>query len=254
MLCWRLDLLVRTNFNYSIHWVKRRNEQSAASLLHWPRSTTDQMQLVLLCRDQDVQYFVPGNGTTGQGPQSGIQLQLIGKGMVCNPCGRLYHLVPLGVSINSVSVGDSIKLTGTLAADLLSNRQNWTFIQSHGPERWGASELKWECQTHWDISRPRASAWLSYERWHDLCQGIVSQEVALLTKHLVRAEKQSTWLKLHGRMNQLKCLGSEACDKPRGGTSRERRAAQNCCFLRLLPVLIGGEIRKPDNNDLWCLV
>lgn len=92
---------------------------------------------------------------------------------------------------------------------------------------------------------------------HDLFEGIVSYDLALCIKHLVKVEKQFTCVELNRRVNQFRYLGNDAHDKPSeinpGSDKLGGHAVQNWCFLRLLPVLIGDKIRDPVDNDVWQL-
>lgn len=60
------------------------------------------------------------------------------------------------------------------------------------------------------------------------------------------------------RLNQFRYLGNDAHDEPcqmsPGSDKLGGHAVQNWCFLRLLPVLIGDQIRSPADNNVWQLV
>lgn len=93
---------------------------------------------------------------------------------------------------------------------------------------------------------------------HDLFEGIVSSDLALYIKHLVRVDKQFTYLELNQRINQFHYLGNDANDKPCDINPESDKlgghAVQNWCLLRMLPVLIGEKIRSPDHNEVWQLI
>lgn len=92
---------------------------------------------------------------------------------------------------------------------------------------------------------------------HDLFEDILSYDLALCIKHLVKVEKQFTYAELNRRGNPFRFLGNDAHDKPSEINPRSDKlgghAVQNWCFLRLLPVLIGDKIWDPTDN-VWQLV
>lgn len=92
---------------------------------------------------------------------------------------------------------------------------------------------------------------------HDLFEGIVSYDLALFIDTLVK-EKHFTYLQLNRCKNQFKYQGNDGNDKPAAlspGCERlSGHAAQNWCFLRLLPLLVGDRIKNPCDNEIWQLI
>ncbi len=93
---------------------------------------------------------------------------------------------------------------------------------------------------------------------HDLFEGIVSADLSLYIQHLVKVDKQFTYLELNRRINRFKYLSNDANDKPcevnPGSDKLSGHAVQNWCLLRLLPLLIGEKIQSPSENKVWQLV
>lgn len=91
---------------------------------------------------------------------------------------------------------------------------------------------------------------------HDLFEGIVSYDVALFLKYLIKTKKWFTYSVLNRRIKQLKYKGSDALTKPCSvnpdAGKLSGQAVQNWNFLRLLPVLIGDKVQDPD-DDVWQL-
>lgn len=92
--------------------------------------------------------------------------------------------------------------------------------------------------THFHVCQPGLPPCLG----HDLFEGMVSSDLALYIKHLVRVVKQFTYLELNRQTSHFHYLGSDAHDKPCDVSPDNDKlgghAVQNWCFLRLLPVLI----------------
>lgn len=93
---------------------------------------------------------------------------------------------------------------------------------------------------------------------HDLFEGIVASDLALYIQHLVKVNKEFTYLELNRRINQFKYQGNDANDRPcevsPGSDKLGGHAVQNWCLLRMLPVLIGEKIKSPGDNQTWQLV
>ncbi|KAL0150086.1 hypothetical protein M9458_054611, partial [Cirrhinus mrigala] len=92
---------------------------------------------------------------------------------------------------------------------------------------------------------------------HDLFEGIVSVDLQMYIKHLVSIEKHFTFVQLNRRISQLKLKGNDANNRPcvvkADGEKLGGSAAQNWCFLRLLPILVGTRVKNPLDDQVWQL-
>ena len=92
---------------------------------------------------------------------------------------------------------------------------------------------------------------------HDLFEGVVSYDLAMYIRHLVKVEKHFTYVQLNRCVSQFKHLGSDShnkpCDIKVDADKLGGHAAQNWCFLRLLPLYIGDRIKDPVDNKVWQL-
>jgi len=92
---------------------------------------------------------------------------------------------------------------------------------------------------------------------HDLFEGVVSVDLAMYIKHLVKVGKHFTYGQLNQTISQLTYLGSDANNKPcevkSDGEKLGGHAAQNWCLLRLFPILVGDRIKNPLDDEVWQL-
>lgn len=92
---------------------------------------------------------------------------------------------------------------------------------------------------------------------HDLFEGIVCYDLALFISQLLQ-EKHFPQLHLNRCKNQFKYKGNDASSKPAdvspGSERLSGHAVQNWCFLRLLPLFVGGRIKDPTENEVWHLI
>lgn len=91
---------------------------------------------------------------------------------------------------------------------------------------------------------------------HDLFEGLVSKDIALFIHYFVK-KKYFTYAHLNRSIVKFKYVGSDAKDKPvpvsLKGDKLSGQAVQNWCFLRLLPVLVGRQV-KSHNDEVWQLM
>ena len=89
---------------------------------------------------------------------------------------------------------------------------------------------------------------------HDLFEGIIKVDLYLILKNLTN-RKLFSYDQLNTRVERFKFKGAEALDKPPRMTDKciSGHAVQVWCFLRMLPLLIGDKIQ--DTNDpVWRLL
>jgi len=92
---------------------------------------------------------------------------------------------------------------------------------------------------------------------HDLFEGIVSVDLQLYLKHLVAIGKHFTFVQINRMVSQIKFKGSyadnQSCVIRADGEKLGGSAAQNWCLLRLLPILVGKHIKNPLEDQIWQL-
>jgi len=92
---------------------------------------------------------------------------------------------------------------------------------------------------------------------HDLFEGTVTRDVALIIKHFVKVDKYFTYEHLNRLISRFKYVGSDAENKPcelkDNADKVGGHAVQNWYFLRLLPLLVGDRIRNKE-NPVWNLL
>ncbi len=92
---------------------------------------------------------------------------------------------------------------------------------------------------------------------HDLFEGVVLYDLAMYISHLVNVEKHFTYVQLNRSISQFTYPGSDLnkrpCEVRKDGRNLGGHAAQNWCFLRLLPLYIGDRIKNPVENQVWQL-
>ncbi|XP_071810939.1 uncharacterized protein [Apostichopus japonicus] len=89
---------------------------------------------------------------------------------------------------------------------------------------------------------------------HDLFEGVLNYDVALILAYFIKQKKWLTYTDLNRRIMQFKYLGSDRHNQPSkvnpSGENLGGQAVENWCLVRLLPVLIGDKISDP-NDAVW---
>lgn len=91
---------------------------------------------------------------------------------------------------------------------------------------------------------------------HDLFEGVVASDLALYLNCFVKVKKFFTYSELNRRIRQFTYKGSDSNSTPsevsEKGTKLGGQATENWCLLRLLPVIIGEKITDTD-DPVWQL-
>lgn len=91
---------------------------------------------------------------------------------------------------------------------------------------------------------------------HDLFEGVMSYDLPLYLKNIIKKKKWFTYSLLNRRIKQFKYKGSEAQTKPCAVNPDRAKlsgqAIQNWNLLRLLPVLIGDKVQNHE-DEVWQL-
>jgi len=248
-----------------------------ADLMPHNRSSTDQMQLVLLCKEHDFKYF-------GQDLVMGTlvndlkDLELNGvtlsdgkvyKGTLCAIAGDNLGSHNIGGFVENFSRSShfcrycEISREAFHADPLIQGTKRTVqsysgHVQSSEGQTTSSGGVKFDSVfntlKYFHVCQPGLPPCLG----HDLFEGIVSSDLALYINHLVKVDKMFNYLELNQRINQFKYLGRDANDKPCEVNPEAEKlgghAVQNWCLLRMLPVLIGDKVKNPGDNKVWQLV
>nr|XP_023659190.1 uncharacterized protein LOC111839475 [Paramormyrops kingsleyae]XP_023659191.1 uncharacterized protein LOC111839475 [Paramormyrops kingsleyae] len=241
------------------------------------RSTTDQMQLVLLCNEQAFKYFgidkvfEPLIKDLKALEETGV---VIGDGQIVK--GRLCAIS--GDNLGSHSIGgfvenfskshyfcrycDLDRTTFQNSPLLCGNTRTEQSYRNHLQELGTSgrnsevgikSDSPFNQLSFFHVCQPGLPPCLG----HDLFEGIVSSDLALFIGYLVK-NKHFSYLHLNRCIDQFKYQGSDAHDKPAdvspGSNKLTGHAAQNWCLLRLLPLLVGDRIKNPCDDAVWQLL
>lgn len=248
-----------------------------ANLLPYSRFSVDQMQLVLLCTEDNLKLFgqqkvfaqLMNDLKTLE--TQGVQLwdeSLIKVGLLAVLGDNLGSHMVAGLSENFSRetymcryctidrqrfqntpniVGDW--RTKEWHSEILTLLDNDSSKSIHGVK----SDCVFHCLKSFHIYESGLPPCLA----HDCFEGVVSYDVALILKHFIKVEKYFTIAYINRRICQFKYLGSDRQNKPAEvKESLEKlsgNAVQNWCFLRLLPIIIGQKIENKE-NQVWCLL
>lgn len=89
---------------------------------------------------------------------------------------------------------------------------------------------------------------------HDIFEGVVTYDVALILKNLIKEKRWLTYDILNHRLTTFHYLGTDARSKPCqvnvSGDKLGGQAVQNWSLIRLLPVIVHDKIKNPD-DAVW---
>jgi len=240
----------------------------------YARTNIDNLQLALLCRETDLTYFGPEN----------VMAQLIAD---------LKDLEINGVAVGDVTY--SVRLVCTLGDNLgshwlggfstnfssnryicryclvekkkndagslckvaeLRNPQNYdravTNAQHTGhPSDGVVRKSVLNDLTFYNVCMPGLPPCLG----HDLFEGIVQFDLALVIRNLMKKSSLLSYNYLNQTVAHFEFLGHDSCDKPSAisdSASIGGHAVQNWCFLRLLPIWVHDVIDLKD--EVWQFV
>lgn len=233
-----------------------------ANILLRNRSSIDQMQLVLLCRQQDFGVMEYGvtllDGQLCKGTPCAIAGDNLGShnigGFTVNFCKSSYFCRYCEIDREAFQADPLAKGRDHIP----QTYQKHVAAGSHNVEARDCGGVKFDSifneLTYFHVFQPGLPPCLG----HDLFEGIVSTDLALYLNHLVLKEKDFIYVELNRCINQFKYQGNDANNKPcevnPGSGKLSGHAVQNWCFLRMLPVLIGDKIKSPGDNVVWQLI
>lgn len=248
-----------------------------ADLLPHNRSSIDQMQLVLLCKEQDFKYFgqdvvmgqlvkdlkdLESNGVVlpdGQ-VRKGILHAIAGDNLGSHGIGGFLENFSKSVNFCRYCEIDrntfqTDPLCRATTRTVQSYREHVQRLEDGSVQSGGIKfDSLFNKLSFFHVCKPGLPPCIG----HDLFEGVVASDLALYIQHLVKVNKEFTYLELNRRINQFKYQGNDANDRPcevsPGSDKLGGHAVQNWCLLRMLPVLIGEKIKSPGDNQTWQLV
>ena len=232
------------------------------------RSSIDQIQLALLCREIDFKKF-------------GIQkvyrelvkdltdlevsgIQVAGntvKGAVLAVCGDNLGSPEIGGFNTSFGTAEYFCRYCTVSRSSLADKPYVTGLP-RTPENYDSAVSSQTLGVvtssvlnelnHFHVCQPGLAPCLA----HDVFEGVLSIDLALYIKYFVQ-KKWFTYEQLNRAIGQFKYIGADAKDKPsvlpRSNDKLCGQAVQNWVFLRLFPIIIGNWIVN-YTDDVWQLV
>lgn len=246
-------------------------------ILPYNRSSIDQMQLVLLCREQDFKYFgvdkvfapliedlkileergvVVSDGSVLKGSLVAIAGDNLGShsiGGFLENFSRSIHFCRY-CKIDRDAFMKNPELCGTTRTPQ-SYASNLQDLETSATD--SVCGIKFDSPfnqlSYFHVCQPGLPPCLG----HDLFEGVIAYDLPLYIRHLVE-ENHFTYLQLNRCKNQFRYEGNDGRDKPAdlspGSDKLSGHAVQNWCFLRLFPLLVGGRIKDPCDNEMWQLI
>ncbi len=245
-----------------------------ANLDPFYRSSVENLQLVLLCREEHFKYF--GHDKVFSTMLSDIK-ELETNGLVISG-----HVVKASVfciagdNLGSHNIGgftENFSTSTYFCRYCLVTRSEFHDFQKGAPPRTvqnyneavqqirsGALTefrgLKFDSVfnslTYFHVSQPGLPPCIG----HDVFEGVVAYDLAMYIKHFVKVKKFFTYSQLNRRIRQFSYQGSDATSTPSDvsekGVKIGGQATENWSLLRLLPIIIGEKIAETD-DPIWQL-
>lgn len=247
------------------------------------RSTVDHIQLVVLCREQDVKvrtglnkvlarivndlkkletHGIMVNGVCYKGSLVALLGDNLGSHFVggftenfstseyfcrfCDITRKQFHDTPYSLGSNRNAVTYESDAQAASDAQQLSGKMSESV---HGIKF--RSEL---CRlTYYHVCNPGLPPCLA----HDLFEGIIAVDMALFIKYFVNNVKWFNYRQLNHAIAQFQYVGSDSSTKPAelhdNAKKLSGQAVQNWCFIRLFPLFVLGKV-KDFKDKVWLLI
>lgn len=239
------------------------------------RSSVDQLQLLLLCTEQDFKYF--GHERVFSKMFSDLR-ELEDNGLVTSSGHTVQATVLciVGDNLGSHCIGgyaENFSTSSHCCRYCLAPRQDMDKVSVKFPVRTVESykeavQLIQDGETsvngvkfdslfnglqYFHVCQPGLPPCIG----HDIFEGVVAYDLAIYIQYFVKVKKWLTYQQLNRQIKQFKYLGSDASSVPSEVSERGIKvggqAAENWCLLRLLPIIIGDRI-KDTQDQVWQLV
>lgn len=207
-----------------------------ANLDPFYRSSIENLQLVLLCREEHFKYF--GHDKVFSTMLSDIK-ELETNGLVIS--------------------GHVVKATiFCIAGDNLGSHQIGGFTENFSASTYCCRYcLAARSELHdFQKGAPPRTVQNYNEAVQEIFEGVVAYDMAIYIKYFVKVKKCFTYSQLNRRIKQFSYHGSDATSTPsevaEKGDKIGGKATENWSLLRLLPILIGEKITDTD-DPIWQL-
>lgn len=238
------------------------------------RSSVENLQLLLLCREVDFKYF--GHEKVFSTMLSDIK-ELETNGLVIS--GHVFKATVFciaGDNLGSHNIGgftENFSTSTYFCRYCLVTRRELHDLQKGAPPRTvqnyneAVEELQsgaltesrglkfdsvFNSLTYFHVCQPGLPPCIG----HDVFEGIVAYDLAIYIRYFVKVKKFFTYTQLNRRIKQFSYQGSDATSTPsevvEKGVKIGGQAAENWSLLRLLPVIIGEKITNTD-DPVWQL-
>lgn len=233
------------------------------------RSSIDNMQLVLLCKETDFKYF--GQNTVFSRMLSELrQLEEHGLVTTSGHVVRATIITVVGDNLGSHCIGGYTQNFSTskyfcryceVPRDQLENVSKSFPVRTVDAYK-GAVQLLQEgeindvkgvcCDSvfnslkYYHVCQPGLPPCIG----HDLFEGVVAYDLAIYLRYCVKVKHWFTYSQLNRRIEQFSYKDSDSLSSPSPVKEKANtvggQAAENWCLLRLLPVIIGDKVDPLD--------
>jgi hypothetical protein len=251
---------------------------SLGDILPYNRSNTDQMQLVLLCREHDFKQFGQENvfskliadlkiletdgfeGANGQNFKAAL-CAIAGDNLGSHCIGGFTENFSAAeyfcryCTITKQSFKDSphsvgAKRTETSYKAALSRRNGSGCVESVDGIKF---DSVFNSLLYFHVCKPGLPPCIA----HDLFEGVIAYDVMLFVNHWVNLKYFSVSY-LNMCIDNFTYLGNDANNKPATlkvkGAKLSGHAVQNWCFLRLIPLLLDSKLELLKDDPVWQLL
>lgn len=239
------------------------------------RSSIDNMQLVLLCKETDFKYF--GQDTVFSRMLSDLrQLEEHGIVTTSGHVVRATLLSIVGDNLGSHCIGGYTQNFSTskyfcryceVQRDQLDNVSQCFPVRTVDTykeavqllQQSNVDEVKeiycdsvFNSLKHFHVCQPGLPPCIG----HDLFEGVVAYDLAIYLRYFIKVKHWFTYTQLNRRITQFAYKDSNCNSCPAPVSEKANtiggQAAENWCLLRLLPVIIGDKVDPHD--PVWQLV
>lgn len=244
-----------------------------ADLLPFHRLNLDVIQLVLLCKENDLKYFGQKKvfsqliSDLKDLESGGIQLYdgMCVKGSVISIIGDNLGSHTIGGFAESFSANnfcryclissEELQRTPYFIGELRTPKNYEELVSKIDQDGVLSKGIKFRSVfndlKYFHVCTPGLPPCVG----HDLFEGIVAYDLALFIKYFIKVKKLFSYSQLNYLIVNFKYLYNDMRNKPNEVNENKLvgHAAQNWCLLRLFPLIVGNQILDYD-DEVWDLV